>query len=130
MSRPSSSAARAASPAPSPLQLYTTLAAYADALDALPLDLTRSFSDLRELDAVLGSHLAGLTARLAQLSAAVRDARVEPGERLLALKECAEEARAYKMGGEDKIRVAVNTAETVSSVCNMVVRERQVWQSE
>jgi len=34
--------------------IFRTLAAYADALDALPLDLTRSFSDLRELDAVLG----------------------------------------------------------------------------
>lgn len=38
---------------------------------------------------------------------------MSPGERLLALKEVADEARAYKMGGEDKIRVAVNTAEMV-----------------
>ncbi len=33
----------------------------------------------------------------------------------MALKEVAEEARAYKMGGEDKIRVALNTAETIIS---------------
>lgn len=30
-----------------------TLADFADTLDALPLELTRGFSDLRELDAVL-----------------------------------------------------------------------------
>ncbi|CEH17626.1 related to p33ing1b protein [Ceraceosorus bombacis] len=95
--------------------LFANLAAYADALDALPLDLTRSFSDLRELDAVLGSHLAGLTARLSHLSDAISQQDMSQGERLLALKECAEEARAYKMGGEDKIRVAVNTAETIIS---------------
>jgi hypothetical protein len=41
-------------PSAEDLTLFTSLAAYADALDALPLDLTRSFSDLRELDAVLG----------------------------------------------------------------------------
>lgn len=46
-----------APPSAEDLTLYTTLAAYADALDALPLDLTRSFSDLRELDAVLGGEL-------------------------------------------------------------------------
>lgn len=96
------------------LTLYTTLSAYADALDALPLDLTRSFSDLRELDAVLGPHLNSLTNRLNQLTAVIEDPGFNPGERLLALKEVAEEARAYKMGGEDKIRVALNTAETVS----------------
>lgn len=96
------------------LTLYTTLAAYADALDALPLDLTRSFSDLRELDAVLGSHIKALINRLARLTCLVEDETVAPAERMLALKEVAEEARGYKMGGEDKIRVALNTAETVS----------------
>jgi hypothetical protein len=37
-----------------------TVAAYADTLDALPLDLTRGFSDLRELDAVLSGSSFGL----------------------------------------------------------------------
>lgn len=101
-------------PSPEDLTLYTTLSAYADALDALPLDLTRSFSDLRELDAVLGTHLNSLTTRLTQLTAIIESPDFNAGERLLALKEAAEEARAYKMGGEDKIRVALNTAETVS----------------
>jgi inhibitor of growth protein 3 len=101
-------------PSPEELTLFTTLSAYADALDALPLDLTRSFSDLRELDAVLGAHLNSLTNRLIHLTALVEDSSFSAGERILALKEVAEEARAYKMGGEDKIRVALNTAETVS----------------
>ncbi|GAK63099.1 uncharacterized protein PAN0_002d1301 [Moesziomyces antarcticus] len=98
-----------------PEHFFVTLAAYADALDALPLDLTRSFSDLRELDAVLGSHLNSLTARLNHLTALIEDPDIDQGQRLLALKEVAEEARAYKMGGEDKIRVALNTAETIIS---------------
>ena len=36
------------------IPLYMLLVTYSDALDALPLEFTRSFSDLRELDAVLG----------------------------------------------------------------------------
>ena len=36
------------------MTLFMLLVTYSDALDALPLDFTRSFSDLRELDAVLG----------------------------------------------------------------------------
>ncbi|KDN38449.1 hypothetical protein K437DRAFT_259398 [Tilletiaria anomala UBC 951] len=102
-------------PSAQDLTLFTSLAAYADALDALPLDLTRSFSDLRELDAVLGAHISSLTARLAYLTSLIEDPNITPGERLVALKEVAEEARAYKMGGEDKIRVAVNTAEIIVS---------------
>lgn len=34
--------------------LFMLLVTYSDALDALPLETTRSFSDLRELNAVLG----------------------------------------------------------------------------
>lgn len=95
--------------------LYMLLVTYSDALDALPLEFTRSFSDLRELDAVLGAHLASLTHRLQNLAAVLEDPNVSRGERLLALKEVADEARAYKMGGEDKIRVAGNTAEMIAS---------------
>jgi inhibitor of growth protein 3 len=35
--------------------VFALLADYTDSLDSLPLDLTRNFSDLRELDAVLRS---------------------------------------------------------------------------
>lgn len=92
---------------PDQVSLFTCLSAYTDALDALPLDLTRSFSDLRELDAVLGPHVASLVARIHQLTDVVtsasrgqlhQGAEISAGQRLLLLKECAEEARAYKMG--------------------------------
>lgn len=39
------------------LAFFMLLVTYSDALDALPLETTRSFSDLRELDAVLGGML-------------------------------------------------------------------------
>lgn len=112
---------------PDQVSLFTCLSAYTDALDALPLDLTRSFSDLRELDAVLGPHVSSLISRISHLTDVVRSAssnapstsdplaNLTPGQRLLLVKESAEEARAYKMGGEDKIRVALCTAETILS---------------
>lgn len=54
----------------------------------------------------------------------IEDAQASPRERLLALKEVAEEARAYKMGGEDKIRVAVNTAEIVRATDSATCADR------
>jgi inhibitor of growth protein 3 len=41
--------------APDSNHVFALLADYTDSLDSLPLDLTRNFSDLRELDAVLRS---------------------------------------------------------------------------
>ncbi|WFD16486.1 hypothetical protein MARU1_002524 [Malassezia arunalokei] len=93
------------------LAFFMLLVTYSDALDALPLETTRSFSDLRELDAVLGAHLGSLSQRLQHLASVIENPDVPPNERLMILKEVAEEARAYKMGGEDKIRVAVNMSD-------------------
>lgn len=42
-------------PTPDSNHVFALLADYTDSLDSLPLDLTRNFSDLRELDAVLRS---------------------------------------------------------------------------
>lgn len=50
-----------------------TLADFADTLDALPLELTRGFSDLRELDAVLSC-----ASRLPPLDAALARSRLLP----------------------------------------------------
>jgi len=61
----------------------------------------------------LSAHLTSLTHRLYHLATILENPRATPGERLLALKDVAEEARSYKMGGEDKIRVASNTTEMV-----------------
>lgn len=94
---------------------FRALMQYADQLDALPLELTRTMSDLRELDAVLGAHVNSLTTRMSQLTSLVENREATPGERLVTLKEVAEEARAYKLGGDDKIRVAVAAADTLEA---------------
>lgn len=59
------------------------------------------------------AHLGSLTQRLQHLACVIENPDVPPSERLMILKEVAEEARAYKMGGEDKIRVAVNMSDMV-----------------
>ena len=92
-------------------------------LESLPPTLTRSLSDLKELDAVLSGSLTGITTKLNKLLAmldvnaqgqAVVDGKiVTPQMRLELLREVAEEANSFKLGGEDKIRVATGTCETV-----------------
>lgn len=43
-----------------------------------------------------------------------------PLDRLKLLREVAEDARLFRLGGEDKIRVATNTCETVRGTFNIV----------
>lgn len=89
----------------------STLAA--DVIEALPNSLTRSLSDLKELDAVLSGSLDGITDKLNRLLQLIYDEKASPQERLVLLKEVAEDVVAFKLGGEDKIRVATGTCETV-----------------
>lgn len=89
----------------------STLAA--DVIEALPNSLTRSMSDLKELDAVLGASLEGITGKLDKLLNLIYDESVSPQDRLVLLKEVAEDVVAFKLGGEDKIRVATGTCETI-----------------
>lgn len=96
--------------------------AFADCIEALPPSITRSISDLRELDAVLSGSLGTITDKLNTLLALLEQPNsntVKPEHRLLLLKEIAEEARSFRLGGEDKIRVATGTCETVSSCANI-----------
>ncbi|EEB92054.1 hypothetical protein MPER_09491, partial [Moniliophthora perniciosa FA553] len=44
------------------------LSEYTHTLDSLPLDLSRNFADLRELDAVLSSSMASITAKITMLT--------------------------------------------------------------
>ena len=95
---------------------------FADCVEALPPSITRSVSDLRELDAVLSGSLATITEKLNALLAMLENGRganatAKPEERLILLKEIAEEARSFRLGGEDKIRVATGTCETVRVGC-------------
>ncbi|GAA5822501.1 hypothetical protein JCM3770_002438 [Rhodotorula araucariae] len=116
-----------AAPTPTPsseiIHLVTT---FTDALDALPPTLTRSLSDLKELDAVLNSSLQGITDKLRLLrdmmhtptpgaEPADGPPKYSPLDRLKLLRQVAEDARVFRLGGEDKIRVATNTCETIAT---------------
>ena len=84
-----------------------------DTVESLPPALTRSVADLKELDAVLTSSLGTITTKLTTLLEMIQDPSVAPRDRLELLREVADEASGFKMGGEDKIRVATGTCETV-----------------
>ncbi|CAE6423322.1 unnamed protein product [Rhizoctonia solani] len=86
--------------------VFALLADYTDSLDSLPLDLTRNFSDLRELDAVLRTSINALTAKVTSLTALLQDPNATPASRLFLLREIADAASHLKMGGEDKIRTS------------------------
>lgn len=90
----------------------------ADVIEALPPSLTRSLSDLKELDAVLNASIVAIHTKLEKLYDMMHGPNVHSftaQQRLELLKEVAEDANAFKLGGEDKIRVATGTAETVSN---------------
>ncbi|KAJ3496948.1 hypothetical protein NMY22_g19749 [Coprinellus aureogranulatus] len=82
-------------------------------LDALPLDLSRTFADLRELDAVLSSSMQSITHKIGALTTMIEEGKVPKDERLWLLQEIAEEAGRLKLGGEDKIRVACQAADNL-----------------
>ncbi|KAK4698237.1 hypothetical protein P7C70_g8046, partial [Phenoliferia sp. Uapishka_3] len=121
------------------LQLGADATSAADTLDALPPSLTRSLSDLKELDAVLSAgqkeltvvslhagSLQTITEKLKYLFVMMNtpppgstedpDApSFTPLQRLQLLREVTEEARVFRLGGEDKIRVATGTCETIAT---------------
>ncbi|GAA5830149.1 hypothetical protein JCM11251_006897 [Rhodosporidiobolus azoricus] len=117
-----------AAPTPSS-EIIHLVSAFTDALDSLPPSLTRSLSDLKELDAVLNSSLQTITDKLRLLREMMHtpepgtkeagDASSKPKytplDRLKLLREVADDARVFRLGGEDKIRVATNTCETIST---------------
>jgi Inhibitor of growth proteins N-terminal histone-binding len=89
------------------------LADYAHTLDSLPLDLSRQFADLRELDAVLNASTVSATQKIYELIDLVENPGASKEERLSKLTEIGEEAQRLKLGGEDKIRVASQAADNV-----------------
>ncbi|KAF9486385.1 hypothetical protein BDN70DRAFT_889342 [Pholiota conissans] len=91
------------------------LSEYTHTLDALPIDLSRNFADLRELDAVLSSSVLSITARIQSLTQMIEDGRASKEDRLWLLTEIAEEAQRLKLGGEDKIRVACQAADNLKA---------------
>ncbi|KAL0951855.1 hypothetical protein HGRIS_014942 [Hohenbuehelia grisea] len=91
------------------------LSEYTHTLDSLPLDLSRHFADLRELDAVLSSSMHAITLRIQALTAQIEDGSASKEERLWQLTQIAEEASRLKVGGEDKIRVASLAGDNLKS---------------
>jgi inhibitor of growth protein 3 len=91
------------------------LAEYTHSLDSLPLDLSRNFADLRELDAVLSSSMTLITTKINKLTTMIEDRTASPEDRLWLLSEIGEEAHRLKLGGEDKIRVASAAADNLKN---------------
>lgn len=91
------------------------LSEYTHTLDSLPLDLSRNFADLRELDAVLSSSMSSITAKIHALTQMIEQGTAPKEERLWLLTEIAEEANRLKLGGEDKIRVACQGADNLKA---------------
>lgn len=61
--------------------------------------------------------LLNLEKKLNQLIIWIQDASVGPEKRFQLLQEIAEEAARYKLGGDDKIRVAGGACDGVSLGC-------------
>lgn len=94
------------------------LSEYTHTLDSLPLDLSRNFADLRELDAVLSSTTALITKKTYDLIHMIESGTVSKEQRLWLLTDIAEEAVKLKLGDEDKIRVACQAADNVKAHMN------------
>ncbi|ORY23621.1 hypothetical protein BCR39DRAFT_548981 [Naematelia encephala] len=99
-----------ASPPPPPgsseAQDLLVIQDFMDTLDQIPPELTRVHSDLNELGAVLYSTLQNLEVKLNTLINWIQDPSIGVERRFQLLQEIAEEAARYKLGGDDKIRVA------------------------
>lgn len=89
------------------------LSDYNHTLDSLPLELSRNFADLRELDAVLSSSMASITEKILNLTQMLEQGTHRKEERLWLLTEIAEDAGRLKLGDEDKIRVACQAADSL-----------------
>ncbi|KNE99707.1 hypothetical protein PSTG_06998 [Puccinia striiformis f. sp. tritici PST-78] len=88
---------------------------FADTLDAIPPSLTRSISDLKELDAVLDSPLNQLNQSLNQLIQSLKQPQsIQPKQRLELIRTLVSDIQRYKLGAQDKIRVANGTCESLS----------------
>ncbi|KAF8559922.1 hypothetical protein OG21DRAFT_1479794 [Imleria badia] len=90
------------------------LSEYTHTLDSLPLDLSRNFADLRELDAVLSSSMASIIMKIRNLTKVIESGSSSNQERLILLADIADEAARLKLGGEDKIRVACLAADNLN----------------
>ena len=96
------------------------LSEYTHTLDALPVDLSRQFADLRELDAVLSSSAQNVTQKIYELVDLIENDDVSRDVRMKKLSQIMEEMQRLKHGGEDKIRVATQAADNVRSLFHIL----------
>lgn len=88
------------------------LTEYTHSLDSFPLDLSRNFADLRELDAVLSSSMTAVTNKVLQLTEMI-ERKHNKEDRLYLLADIADEVSKLKPGADDKIRVACHAADSL-----------------
>ena len=102
---------------PTTVHALALFSEYTHTLDSLPLDLSRNFADLRELDAVLSSSISSLITKIETLTETIeqRTGSTTAEDRLYALADIADEATRLKLGGEDKIRVACQAVDGLKS---------------
>ncbi|KAJ6523546.1 hypothetical protein B0H19DRAFT_1276865 [Mycena capillaripes] len=112
---PPRTAVSSSSPATSSVYSLSLLSEYTHTLDSLPLDLSRNFADLRELDAVLSASMSSITTKISTLTEMIEQGAGKQEERLWLLMEIADEATRLRLGGEDKIRVACQAADNLRS---------------
>ncbi|KAJ6601440.1 hypothetical protein DFH09DRAFT_1127848 [Mycena vulgaris] len=112
---PPRTAVSTSSPATSTVYSLALLSEYTHTLDSLPLDLSRNFADLRELDAVLSASMSSITSKISTLTEMIEQGAGKQEQRLWLLMEIAEEANRLRLGGEDKIRVACQAADNLRS---------------
>jgi inhibitor of growth protein 3 len=94
------------------------LGEYASTLDTLPIELSRNFADLRELDAVLTASMANISAKVSLLITLIETRQGTPLQRLQLLHQIADEAERVKLGGDDKIKIACQVADNIKNQYN------------
>ncbi|KAG8873616.1 hypothetical protein FRB97_006606 [Tulasnella sp. 331] len=96
-------------------QSLSLLSDLTDNLDTLPHDLTKSFGDLRELDAVLRASMQTITTKIYSLIDLMHapNSSATASARLRLLLDIAEDAQRLRMGSDDKIKVVARTADDV-----------------
>lgn len=108
-------AAATGSSSPKTAHSLAVLSEYTHTLDSVPLDLSRNFADLRELDAVLSASMTSVTSKVIQLTSMIENRSASKEDRLWLLAEIADEVSRLKPGADDKIRVACHAADGLKS---------------
>ncbi|TIB88045.1 hypothetical protein E3Q06_01018 [Wallemia mellicola] len=106
-------ASTSAGPSTHELHSLNLLNTYVDTLDALPIELSRHFHEMRELDANLSNSADQTITQLNKLTLALEDESLSPKERFLALRDVSDTIKQYKLNQEEKIKLGTAACETM-----------------